>query len=97
MVAKRLRITGLVQGVGYRATLARRAGKLHLLGWVRNRVDGSVEALVVGEPETVGRLIDWAGHGPVSARVDRVEISEVDMSAADSVVEGARFQIRQTA
>jgi acylphosphatase len=96
-VAKRLRITGLVQGVGYRATLAHEAGKLDLRGWVRNRFDGSVEALVIGEPTTVGRLIDWAHRGPVSARVDRVEVSEADLDVADAAVEGARFQIRQTA
>lgn len=97
MVTKRLRITGLVQGVGYRATLAHEAGKLDLRGWVRNRFDGSVEALVIGDPATVGRLIDWAHRGPVSARVDRVEVAEADSGAADSEVDGARFQIRQTA
>lgn len=97
MVAKRLRIAGLVQGVGYRAMLARKAHELDLRGWVRNRFDGSVEALVVGEPEMVGRLIDWARCGPVAARVDAVEVSEVDANGADPAVEDASFQIKPTA
>lgn len=97
MLAKRLRIAGLVQGVGYRATLAREAHKLDLRGWVRNRFDGSVEALVMGEPESVGRLIDWARAGPVAARVDAVEVSEVDANGADPEVEAASFQIKPTA
>jgi acylphosphatase len=64
-----LLITGLVQGVGYRHSLRREALRLGLTGWVRNRLDGSVEAMIQGTPEAEAALVAWAHRGPPSARV----------------------------
>jgi acylphosphatase len=77
-MAKQLRITGIVQGVGYRASFEAQARALHLSGWVRNRIDGSVEALVSGETDSVSKIIEWARRGPRAAKVDDVSITDVD-------------------
>jgi acylphosphatase len=68
-MARHLVITGLVQGVGYRYSLRREALRLGLAGWVRNRLDGSVEAMIEGPPDAMTALVDWAHRGPPSARV----------------------------
>jgi len=51
-------------------------------GWVRNRSDGSVEALVQGEAQAVARLVAWARHGPPAARVDELKDSEAEPAFA---------------
>ena len=71
----RLRITGQVQGVGYRLWMTRTAASLGLCGWVRNRTDGSVEALVTGAPEAVAAMIEAARKGPIGARVIDVTVT----------------------
>jgi acylphosphatase len=70
-----LRIVGMVQGVGYRYALEREAAKLGITGWVRNRRDGSVEAVIQGAPETIDALAAWARHGPPGAQVTGVSTS----------------------
>lgn len=77
-IARRLRITGTVQGVGYRAALCATAEARQLAGWVRNRSDGSVEAEVVGPPEAVAALIEWAHRGPPAARVAAVHVEPIE-------------------
>ncbi len=72
-IALRLDIYGQVQGVGYRHAMQTIACKLQLRGWVRNRRDGRVEALVQGPFDQVARLLVWCQHGPPLARVDQVE------------------------
>jgi len=67
--AKRLMIRGLVQGVGYRAWMLRQAEKLGVDGWVRNRPDGSVEALVSGDTAAVEELLRLCRRGPRLAEV----------------------------
>jgi acylphosphatase len=71
-----LSITGRVQGVGYRDSLLRQAERANCTGWVRNRADGSVEAVVEGPHESVESVIAWARRGPPAARVDRVEVRQ---------------------
>lgn len=70
--AYRLSISGHVQGVGFRQALRVRALELGLRGWVRNRTDGTVEALVEGAEPGARRLIEWARHGPAGATVSDV-------------------------
>lgn len=62
-----------MQGVGFRDALRAEASRLGVRGWVRNRTDGSVEALVQGEAGAVERLIEWARRGPALARVTALE------------------------
>jgi acylphosphatase len=69
----RLRISGLVQGVGFRDAMQREAARLGVAGWVRNCTDGSVEALAQGDAAAVAALAQWAHRGPPAARVERVE------------------------
>ena len=71
-----LRIFGRVQGVGFRYYMRREARRRGVSGWVRNRNDGSVEAMVQGPREAVDGLVDWARKGPPSARVTDVQVSE---------------------
>jgi acylphosphatase len=73
MPARLLRIEGRVHGVGYRDWMCREATRLGLHGWVRNRPDGSVQALVTGEEGAVRALLTACRRGPVLARVDRIE------------------------
>ena len=67
-------VTGYVQGVFYRHTMAGRARSSGLTGWVRNLPDGRVEAVIEGEEDTVQRIVDWAQSGPPHATVERVEL-----------------------
>ena len=83
MLTKHLHISGRVQGVGYRHYMSRTARQLGVTGWVRNRRDGSVEAMVSGTPDAVERIIAWARRGPASAIVSGVEIDEAGGSFAN--------------
>lgn len=92
-MALHLRITGRVQGVGYRAAFERQAILLGLSGWVRNRLDGAVEAVVDGDAGALAQIEDWARQGPPGASVQQVLATPCD---AGSVHAGA-MQIRPTA
>ena len=71
----RLRITGTVQGVGYRLWMTRTAARLGLRGWVRNRRDGSVEALVTGAPGAIPAMIEASRKGPFGAQIRDVTVT----------------------
>jgi acylphosphatase len=71
---RHLVITGRVQGVGYRDALRAEAERRGVAGWVRNRRDGSVEALLQGSDSAVEATIAWARRGPPAARVAAVEV-----------------------
>ena len=77
-MAKRLIISGMVQGVGFRFSMVGEARRLGVRGWVRNRRDGTVEAVVDGDAAAVAAIIAWAQAGPPGARVASVSVSEAD-------------------
>ena len=74
MTRVRVRISGRVQGVFFRAEARSRAESLGLAGWVRNAADGSVEAAFEGDEARVRSMVDWCRRGPSGARVDNVEV-----------------------
>lgn len=84
MTTRRLRIHGRVQGVFYRNWAVQTARSLGLGGWVRNCMDGTVEALVAGNEEDIRRFIQRAHDGPPAARVTRIE----QQHEADQAFEG---------
>ena len=71
---RRLVIRGLVQGVGFRYAMAAQARMLGLNGWVRNRHDGTVEAMISGGAEPVAAMLAWSHLGPAGASVDHVNV-----------------------
>ena len=73
-IARHLVVRGRVQGVGYRNYIEYKAGQLGIKGWVRNRLDGSVEAVVQGNLAAVAEIIECAKRGPRAAEVVTVEI-----------------------
>ena len=73
---KHLRISGRVQGVGFRFYMERKARELGVTGWVRNRFDGTVEATVQGTPEAVEAMIAAARQGPRAALVTDVKVTD---------------------
>lgn len=80
----RLRIHGKVQGVAFRASMVQQARRLGLAGWVRNRRDGSVEALVVGEAAALEAILRWSRRGPPLAQVSHVAIESESEPGSDA-------------
>ena len=72
------RIFGRVQGVFFRHHTKLKADSLGLGGWVKNRSDGSVEALITGSDERVAEMVQWLQHGPDSAIVTKLEIADLE-------------------
>jgi acylphosphatase len=93
-VIRHVVVRGRVQGVGFRAFVEHEARRRHLGGWVRNRRDGSVEAIFAGAPEFVETMIEACRRGPVSAHVHTVE----DREGQDTDLGGgtASFSARPT-
>jgi acylphosphatase len=83
-----LHIYGRVQGVGFRYSLLQEAGHLGLQGWVRNRRDGSVEAVAQGAAPACAALARWAHRGPPAARVERVETRAASQSELALITPG---------
>ncbi len=78
VIARRLVITGRVQGVFYRGWAVETAERLNLTGWVRNRIDGSVEAVAIGEPHAVEAFIARCREGPPASHVDGIIVSAIE-------------------
>jgi acylphosphatase len=94
---RRVLVRGRVQGVGFRAWVAQTAVARGLAGWVRNRRDGSVEAVFVGPVDAVSAMIESCGQGPVIARVTSIEATEASFSDLDLRHPGQRFSVLPTA
>ena len=90
LIARRCYISGRVQGVFYRGWMVEQARALGLHGWVRNRTDGSVEAVVIGTSEAVETIIARCQRGPSAARVEHIAVDD----AAPENLEG--FEQRPT-
>ena len=88
--AKRLVISGIVQGIGFRYSMMAQARLLGICGWVRNRRDGSVEAMIAGDAGQVAAMLEWSRRGPGGAAVDDVMIETASGEYTD-------FQLRPTA
>jgi acylphosphatase len=90
---RHLRISGRVQGVGYRDALRRQALALGLAGWVRNRRDGTVEAVLQGDARSVEEVIAW----PPAARVDRIDAQHAQHAQGESDRPYVGFEMLPTA
>ncbi|MDD7929044.1 acylphosphatase [Microbacterium thalli] len=84
-------VDGRVQGVGYRYSLRAAARDARVSGWVRNRADGSVEAVLEGPDAAVDEVLAWMTQGPPGARVDRSRVTETEPTGASA------FEVRETA
>jgi acylphosphatase len=73
-----VRVSGLVQGVGYRAACTRKAQSLGVTGWVRNRFDGSVDAMLHGDADRLTQMRDWLQRGPPGALVEEVQVTRLE-------------------
>ncbi|WP_028451069.1 acylphosphatase [Chitinilyticum aquatile] len=89
MHAQRFRVYGRVQGVGFRYSTCLAALRLGLAGWVRNRLDGSVEVHAEGTPEQLRALAAWLQKGPPAARVERVQTDECPLEGLQDFAEHA--------
>jgi acylphosphatase len=76
LVRRRARVHGRVQGVWFRGSTEAEARRVGVAGWVRNRPDGSVEAVFEGDPDAVQRMLEYVRVGPRWARVERVDVAE---------------------
>jgi acylphosphatase len=89
-------VRGRVQGVGYRAWVAHTADGLGLEGWVRNRRDGSVEAVLVGPVDIVEQMIEHCRRGPSHARVETVTATDAGADMLELRIAGEMFSILST-
>ena len=86
---RRFLVSGVVQGVGFRYYTQKQALSLTLVGWVRNRPDGTVEIEARGRRDQLDQMYAWLLHGPTAARVTGVEVTDIDMNEVP-----AEFAIR---
>ncbi len=93
---RQVTIRGRVQGVGYRAWVEHRAVAHDLEGWVRNRRDGSVEALLAGPVDVVSDMVSACRRGPSTARVDAVADEPGEADALNLRRPGERFSVLPT-
>ena len=89
VTALRLSIVGRVQGVGFRAWAVGEAMRRNLRGWVRNRRDGSVEALIIGQPDAIAAMVTACRRGPPMSHVDAVRQNTAEDDGSAGFVERA--------
>jgi len=87
---RRLVISGVVQGVGFRYSMMAQARLLGVAGWVRNRRDGSVEAIIAGDAAQIEAMLAWSRFGPAGSAVDKVVVETAIGDFQD-------FELRSTA
>lgn len=87
----RCRVSGVVQGVYYRASTQREAARLGLAGWVRNLPDGDVEFVAEGPDAEIEALLRWAREGPPAARVDALRVQDEALTGGMGA-----FEVRPT-
>jgi acylphosphatase len=87
---KRLLISGIVQGVGFRYSMMAQARLLGVTGWVRNRRDGRVEAMIAGDAAQIEAMLAWSRIGPAGGTVDELIVEAATGDFAD-------FELRPTA
>lgn len=91
MLSVLIRVFGKVQGVSFRFHIKKLASQYHVAGWVRNRADGSVEAVFQGDATYVQQLVEWCRQGP-----DEAEVAHVDVAATDVDRTLSGFTVRPT-
>jgi acylphosphatase len=96
VAVRHLVIRGHVQGVGYRAWVERMALTRDIQGWVRNRIDGSVEAVFAGPPEDVAAMIALCRRGPAGARVAAIDERDASPDLLKRCYAGERFSVLPT-
>lgn len=86
---RRLLISGIVQGVGFRYSMMAQARLLGITGWVRNRRDGSVEAMICGDPAQIEAMLAWSRIGPAGGTVEKLIVES-------AVGDFQEFELRPT-
>lgn len=95
--SRHLVIRGRVQGVSFRYSMVFEANRLGVTGWVRNRHDGCVEAVIAGDPENLAVMLAWARQGPPGARVEHVAVELAAPETAVAHQQPKTFEIRPDA
>jgi acylphosphatase len=93
---RRMIASGRVQGVGFRAFVAHEASRRNLRGWVRNRRDGTVEAVISGSPDGIATMIEACRAGPLGARVDGLVVLDADAEDLAIAQTSERFALLPT-
>ena len=96
VVTRHLRIFGRVQGVWYRESMRQEAEHLLIKGWVRNRLDGSVEAVVQGEAAAVDQIVCWCRRGPAQAQVTHIDVEETPPQVGSTTTFDAFLKLATT-
>jgi acylphosphatase len=96
MIARRVVVHGLVQGVGFRMFVEDTAERLRLEGWVRNRRDGTVEAVFAGSEQAVTAALEACRSGPRHGHVDRIDVADAGSELLSQRRPGERFSVLAT-
>jgi acylphosphatase len=84
MIRKRVVVTGIVQGVGFRWSARETARRFGVAGFAFNRADGAVEVEIEGEPSAIERMLVWLADGPPGSRVEAIDVSDLEPVGDDA-------------